>query len=58
MRSMMNPKRFLPSIRRWFYGNPQPGKVQQRRLVSRVFRPYPTRRVIRKRWFFTPRSRP
>lgn len=58
MRSVMNPRRFLSSMKSWAKGNPQPGKIYQRRLIARVFRPYPARRVIRKRWLFIPRSRP
>jgi hypothetical protein len=37
MKSLWNPNRFLRSIKQWYWGNPQPGKVFSRRMVARCF---------------------
>jgi hypothetical protein len=37
MKSLWNPNRFLRSIQRWYWGNPQPGKVFSRRMQARCF---------------------
>jgi hypothetical protein len=58
MKSLWNPNRFLRSIQRWYWGNPQPGKVFNRRMVARLFKGYPARRKVHKHRLYLPRSAP
>ncbi len=37
MRSVWNPRRFLSSIKPWFWGSPQPGKVFKQRMANLHF---------------------
>jgi len=59
MKSLYNPHRFLSSIKQWYWGNPQPGKVFKRRLVARCFNSTNyARRKIHKHRLYLPRSAP
>jgi len=59
MKSLWNDHRFLTSIKQWYWGNPQPGKVYKRRLVARCFNSTNhARRKIHKRLFTLLRSAP
>jgi hypothetical protein len=59
MRSLWNPNRFLRSIRQWYWGNPQPGKVFKRRMQARCFTSTnAARRKVHKHRIYLPRSAP
>jgi hypothetical protein len=54
MKSLWNDNRFLPSIKPWFWGNPQPGKVFQKRMVASLWnsRNHAQRRIETRKYTF------
>lgn len=59
MCSLINPNRFLRSIRQWYWGNPQPTKTYGNRLRARCFTSTnKARRKVHPHKFFAPRSDP
>ena len=59
MRSMLNPNRFLRSVSRQYWGNPQPTRTYCNSLRARVFNSTARKgRKVRPFKFYAPRSDP
>lgn len=57
MKSLWNPNRFLRSIRQQHWGNPQPTRTFQKRLIASLFTSTRRKgRKVRPVKFFAPRS--